>query len=336
MRIGSLFSGIGGLELGLEWAGVGHTVWQVEQDEYCRAVLARHWPDAQRFTDVRTVGSGNLAPVDVICGGFPCQDVSATGRRRGIIAGTRSGLWFEYSRILRELRPRYAIVENVTGLLSLGLDAVLGELATIGYDAEWDCIPASALGAPHQRDRIFVVAYTQSDGLSQRRTWDAGLNAVATGGEWLWGEPRGSGPDAGTAPVANPEYRGVARGRRVGPTGDEGRGLRGVSGDESPRLQLQADALLAHPNGLNAQGIIARSDDTAVGGVAGERPTGLRSGAWGNRAWLSEPSVGRVAHGVPARAQRIKALGNAVVPQVAEVVGKVLLQIHQELGGVAA
>lgn len=117
MRIGSLFSGIGGLELGLERAGVGHTVWQVEQDEYCRAVLARHWPDAQRFTDVRTVGSGNLAPVDVICGGFPCQDVSATGRRRGIIAGTRSGLWFEYSRILRELRPRYAIVENVTGLL---------------------------------------------------------------------------------------------------------------------------------------------------------------------------------------------------------------------------
>src|SRR3990167_10929952 len=131
MRIGSLFSGIGGLELGLEWAGVGRTVWQVELDPYCRAVLAKHWPDAQRFTDVRDCNSTNLPPVDVLCGGFPCQDISDAGKRAGI-TGARSGLWSEFARIIRELRPRYVVVENVRALLVRGIDTVLGDLAAAG------------------------------------------------------------------------------------------------------------------------------------------------------------------------------------------------------------
>lgn len=111
MRIGSLFAGIGGLELGLERAGVGHTVWQVEKDEFCRKVLARHWPDAARYEDVTTVDWSTVEPVEVLCGGFPCQDISLAGKGAGL-AGERSGLWWEYLRAIRELRPRFVVVEN--------------------------------------------------------------------------------------------------------------------------------------------------------------------------------------------------------------------------------
>lgn len=163
LSIGSLFSGIGGLELGLEWAGVGETAWQVEQDPYCLKVLARHWPNAARYSDVREVGAHNLPPVDVICGGFPCQDISDAGLKAGI-DGEQSGLWSEYARIIRELRPRYVVVENVAALFVRGFGRVLGDLASLGYDAEWSVVSACAVGAPHTRERVFVVAYTDGSG----------------------------------------------------------------------------------------------------------------------------------------------------------------------------
>jgi len=158
--IGSLFSGIGGLELGLERAGLGPTVWQVEADPFCRRVLAKHWPEAGRYDDVRT--ARDLAPVDIVCGGFPCQDLSYAGSGAGL-DGARSGLWFEYLRIVRALRPRFVVVENVPALLTRGLGVVLGGLAESGYDAVWDCIPAQSVGAPHRRDRVFVVAYADEE-----------------------------------------------------------------------------------------------------------------------------------------------------------------------------
>jgi DNA (cytosine-5)-methyltransferase 1 len=158
LTIGSLFSGIGGLELGLEWAGLGPVLWQVEKDPYCLKVLEKHWPGVRRYEDVKTIGR-SVAPVDLICGGFPCQDLSYAGRGAGIKKSTRSGLWFEYARIISELRPRFVVVENVPALLTRGMDIVLGELAALGYDAWWDCIPAQAVGAPHRRDRVFVVAH---------------------------------------------------------------------------------------------------------------------------------------------------------------------------------
>lgn len=157
MRIGSLFSGIGGLELGLEWAGLGHTVWQVERDPYCRAVLAKHWPDAERFDDVCTVGASTLAPVDLICGGFPCQDVSGAGKGAGL-AGERSGLWREYARIVGELQPRWVVVENVLSGATRWLDVVMYELEQLGYEALPVPLSAEDVGAPHRRRRIFVVA----------------------------------------------------------------------------------------------------------------------------------------------------------------------------------
>ena len=179
LTVGSLFSGVGGLDLGLERAGMS-VRFQVEIDPYCRRVLAKHWPNVERFDDVRLVGAHNLARVDVVCGGFPCQDISNAGRRAGI-DGARSGLWSEFARIIRELRPRLVLVENVAALLVRGIDRVLGDLAESGYDAEWDCIPACAFGAPHSRERLFLVANTDAIG---RRSWRNRVSDAPRCGHW--------------------------------------------------------------------------------------------------------------------------------------------------------
>jgi DNA (cytosine-5)-methyltransferase 1 len=234
LSVGSLFSGIGGLELGLEMTGRFRTVWQVEQSEYCRKVLARHWPDAQRFEDVRNVGKENLSPVDVICGGFPCQDVSVAGERAGIVRGNRSGLWHEYARIVRELRPEYVIVENVAGLLSDGMGIVLGDLAALGYDAGWTVLSACAVGAPHPRARVFILAHSYRLGLQGR-----------------------------------------------------------FNSRPAQRTQTLSQAAV--------------------------------------RWDVSAPFVCRGVDGIPERAQRLRALGNAVVPQCAKVVGDWLLEIDAAL-----
>lgn len=158
MTHGSLFAGIGGFDLGFERAEF-ETVWQVEINEFCRKVLAKNFPHAQRFGDIRECGKHNLQWVDVITGGFPCQDISRAGLLAGI-DGKRSGLWREMHRIICELRPRIVVVENVAALLDGGISRVLGDLAACGYDAEWDCIPAAAVGTAHIRDRVFILAYS--------------------------------------------------------------------------------------------------------------------------------------------------------------------------------
>jgi len=234
LLVGSLFSGIGGLDLGLERAGM-HIAWQVEIDAYARRVLARHWPDVTRFRDVREVGAHHLSPVDLICGGFPCQDISDAGKKAGI-TGARSSLWKEFYRIVGELRPRYVLVENVAALTGRGLGVVLADLAACGYDAEWQCLPASAFGAPHERARLFIVAYADGAGLALRQVF---------------------GPDAGAQ-------------------------------------------LAAFKRGC---------------------------GPW----WATEPAVGRMADGIPARVDRLRGLGNAVVPQVAEYIGRCILAREDHL-----
>ena len=158
MKCGSLFSGIGGMDLGLERAGFD-VQWQVEIDPFCRKVLAKHWPDVKRYGDVHDVGAHNLEPVDLICGGFPCQDISSANPNKTGIDGKRSGLWSGYRRVIHELRPRYVLVENVSSLLARGLGRVLGDLAALGYDAEWDVLPACAVGSPQRRERVFIVAH---------------------------------------------------------------------------------------------------------------------------------------------------------------------------------
>jgi DNA (cytosine-5)-methyltransferase 1 len=162
LRTLDLFSGIGGFSLGLERTGGFKTVAFCEIDPFCRRVLAKHWPEVPCYEDVRELTGARLAAdgiaVDVICGGFPCQDISTAGNLRGM-DGARSGLWRDLSRLIGEVRPRYAIVENVSNLLTVGLGRVLGDLAALGYDAEWECISACAMAAPHTRDRVWIVAH---------------------------------------------------------------------------------------------------------------------------------------------------------------------------------
>jgi DNA (cytosine-5)-methyltransferase 1 len=182
VRVLDLFSGIGGFSLGLERAGFT-TVAFCEIEPYCRAVLKKHWPHVPCYEDVRTLTAERLAAdgisVDVICGGFPCQDISTAGKGAGI-EGERSGLWREYARIIGEIRPRYVIVENVAALLGRGLGVVLEDLASIGFDADWHCIPGCAVGAPQCRDRLWIIAYPnacelRTSGPADPKTWAADL-----------------------------------------------------------------------------------------------------------------------------------------------------------------
>jgi len=165
MNFGSLFAGIGGIDLGLERAGMA-CKWQVEIDDFCNKVLAKHWPDVRRYRDVREVGKHNLEPVDLIAGGFPCQDVSLAGKRAGL-EGKRSTLWSEFFRIICEINPRWVLAENVRGLLSSDngqfFGNILRDLASIGYYAEWDCLPAAFFGAPQLRHRVYIIAYPKSN-----------------------------------------------------------------------------------------------------------------------------------------------------------------------------
>lgn len=173
LRVLDLFSGIGGFSLGLERATMEgaeydgfETVAFCEIEEFPRKVLAKHWLDVPCYRDVRDLTAERLAAdgiaVDVICGGFPCQDISVAGHGLGL-AGERSGLFFEVARLIGELGPRVVILENVGALLCRGMDAVLGALASLGYDAEWHCIPACHLGLPHTRDRVWIIAHPREE-----------------------------------------------------------------------------------------------------------------------------------------------------------------------------
>ncbi len=294
MNVGSLFSGIGGFDFGLERAGM-RVAWQCEADPFCRRVLARHWPDVPCYPDVRELR--NAERVDVLCGGFPCQDLSYAGKGAGI-DGARSGLWSEYARLIGELRPGYVIVENVAALLARGLERVLGDLATLGYDAEWDCLPASAFGAPHRRDRLWLVAYPEG------AEWgDAQLQGVAPTGERAAESGERSGALPGARDVADAEGLPVgARLREDEPRG-VGRGRPGDGGGEDEDVQ-DADERALQP--------------WRVGGRIAQ--TG------GSEWWAVEPPVGRVAHGVPDRLDQLAALGNALVPQIAEWLGRMILR----------
>jgi DNA (cytosine-5)-methyltransferase 1 len=250
LKVIDCFAGIGGFSLGLERAGF-ETVAFCEIEPYCQKVLAKHWPEVPIYDDIRRVTADRLIRdgirPDVITGGFPCQDLSAAGKQAGI-DGERSGLWAELARLIGELQPRYAIMENVTNLISgdsgRWFGRVLGDLAEVGYDAEWHCVPASAIGAPHRRDRVWLLAYPN-------------------GVEW---EPRA-------------EEQGILR-----------------------------DLF----------------ENGAVNDNAG-RSSQAQDRGW----WATEPAVCRVANGIPNRSHRLKALGNAVVPQIPELIGHAIMEAER-------
>lgn len=288
LRVLDLFSGIGGFSLGLERAGM-KTVAFCEIDPYCRAVLRKHWPSVPIFEDVRTLRGTDVEAVDVICGGFPCQDISFAGKGAGI-QGERSGLWREYARLIGEIRPRFVIVENVAALLGRGLHVILGDLAAIGHDAVWHCIPASAVGAPHRRDRVWIVAYARSEqhevkGAPFWRSFTSRLHeALAHAASQRCAE---------------------ARENREQPT-------EWASGSR----EILADAMCG---GQSRPGRSVHAGDSAAHGNW-EVDRVVDDGGW-----PPEPDVGRVAYGVPFGVERLTALGNAVVPQIPEMIGRAIL-----------
>lgn len=324
MRIGSLFAGIGGLELGLEWAGVGSVAWQVECDPFCRRVLARHWPDAERFEDVREVGAANLAPVDVIAGGYPCQPFSQAGRRKG--QHDERHLWPEFARVLRELRPRFAVLENVSGHLSLGFGDVLGDLAEIGYDAEWSCVRASDVGAMHRRERLFAVAWLadrhggrQPIERIEEHPGQQGARGDEPNGRSARRRGQGASGGADAAGVADATRGGTGRSsnkrhnqRRGQNSAAERSNVCGEPGDSGAKGR--ASPPLESLVGRGSHGISLRLD------VA---PPGAEQHPW-------EPP--RLVEIAPDRTARLRALGNAVVPQVAVLVGRRLLEIAEREG----
>ncbi len=292
LTVGSLFSGIGGLDLGLERAGM-EVRWQSEIDPYCSRVLAKHWPDVPNLGDVTKVDWNDVERVDLICGGFPCQPQSYAGKRLGNL--DERWLWPEFARCLRVLRPRFVLLENVPGLLTLGFGEVAGDLAELGYDFEWDCIPAAAVGAPHLRFRVFLVAHADGRGLEERSEPDGGAREP---GRWA---PFGNDARRLRPHVAD------ANGERL-----EGLGRAGLR--EAQREFVASDG-----------GTIPDADQERRGWRAGVfGPSGWRQLADCGQ-WPAEPPVRRVAYGVPSRVDRLRALGNAVVPQVAEFVGSQLL-----------
>lgn len=158
LRLLDTFSGIGGFSLAARWVGGFETTQFVERDPYCQRVLAKHWPTVPIHDDICTFNP-EPGSADIVCGGFPCQDISQAGKGAGM-AGSRSGLFYELLRVVRLVGPRYIVLENVAAITYRGMDDVLGALAEAGYDAEWACIPAAAVGACHQRDRWWCVAYS--------------------------------------------------------------------------------------------------------------------------------------------------------------------------------
>ena len=238
LRILDLFSGIGGFSLGLERAGGFETVAFCEIEPYCRKILAKHWPGVPCYDDVRTFPMAR-GMADVVTAGFPCQDLSHAGEGAGL-SGPRSGLWWKVRRTLRVVRPRYAVLENVAALLSRGMGTVLGSLAAIGYDAEWHCIPAGHVGAPHERDRVWIIAHSE-----EARCADA-----------------------------------------------EGR--------QGPSQQARRQILT--PDHV------------------GRRP----------RQRAIEPEMVRVVDGLSADVDAVAALGNAVVPQIPELIGRAIMQALEE------
>ena len=176
--------------MGFSKAGM-KTIWAVEIDLYCQKVLKKNFPDTKIYSDIKECGAHNLEEVDIISGGFPCQDISVAGKKAGI-TGSRSGLWSEMFRVISELRPRYTVIENVPNLINLGLETVLCDLASIGYDAEWQIISAKEVGAWHLRKRIWIIAYPQKmDGLwSIKKKENRQLGKCEEFRRLLWGATR--------------------------------------------------------------------------------------------------------------------------------------------------
>lgn len=291
-RVLDLFSGIGGFTLGLERAGGFETVAFCEIEEFPRKVLEKHWKGIPIYEDIRELTrerleSDGIAGITVVVGGFPCQDLSVAGSQEGIDAD-RSGLWTEMCRIISEIRPRYAIVENVTAILSgdngRWMQRVLGDLESIRYDTEWHCIPASELGANHHRDRFWLISYPQHPGCDPTTESGSDAKDVRRSQEGQDSTIESQGVrDTGTVPDTDSERL-------------QGRENHGVFTQGRSRWQQFLAGQFCHFESIrDVKPTVCGSDD-----------------------------------GIPDYAHRIKALGNAVVPQIPEIIGRAIMEVESD------
>ena len=300
LRVLDLFSGIGGFSLGLEAAGMT-TVGFCERDPYCRKILAKHWPGIPIHEDITELDAhGYYGSVDLVCGGFPCQPFSVAGKQRG--AEDDRALWPEMLRVIRQVSPRYVIGENVAGIIPMELDNVLSDLESARYTTEAFVVPACAVDAPHRRDRVWVLAYANRKSEPDGSVDEQRLVADA------------KGADGG---ISRSGYESDARGKTSERrTYSEGpwRNGQAVADSHSKRIQGGQDIGNAESIGTRSNEQLERRDNNPEPAI-----------------WLPEPNVGRLANGVPDRTHRLKALGNAVVPQLVQAIGELVIE-HDRRG----
>jgi DNA (cytosine-5)-methyltransferase 1 len=289
VNVVSLCSGVGLIDLGLEWAGL-NTIQLCELDGYATRILEQRYPGVPIHDDVWTI---QPAACDIIAAGFPCQPFSVAGRRLG--DQDPRHLWPAIIRAIRLARPRYVLLENVSGLVAWGLGEVLGDLAAAGFDAEWTCFNASDVGAPHRRRRWWCVATSDADRV---RVWDESGGFFREG----WGSQALVGAHGTPRPVADTDSVGRERW-----SGEQWQGRRHEPADGSRGDVPHADSSTIQPRRIG------------WGARETSRP------GW----WSAEPDVGRVAHGVTSRMDRLRCLGNGVVPQCAELIGLRLRQLDE-------
>ncbi len=304
MRVGSLFAGIGGFDLGLERAGM-EIRWQVENNLWCQRVLAKHWPNVTRYGDIKQVDWHTIEPVDLVCGGFPCQPFSLAGKRKGF--DDDRYLWPEVVRCLDAVRPTWFLGENVPGIVNVALDQVCADLEALGYAVQPICVPACAVDAPHQRQRVWILAHAGCAGLPR-----GGLRS----GEAQTREIRDCGAADSREVVAHAQREGS-------------QGLRAECGLGESRQKVE----IGGGGDDVADSSIEQWDRWRDWTCGWEREPqeALRDARERGRqeAWMSVPEslLGRVAHGIPHRVDRLRGLGNAVVPQVVEVLGRMMIEV---------
>jgi len=311
-KVLDIFSGIGGFSLGLERTGGFETTAFCEIDENARNVLKKHWPEVIRFKNIKDL-KPKKGDYDVVCGGFPCQDISVAGLKKGM-KGERSGLWTEFKRIIKEVEPRYAIIENVANLRNLGLTEVIKNLWSIGYVCEWHIIPARSVGSCHLRERIWIIAYPHSTNLwQQSRRWQRSSGKEETQSR-EFGE-NGSSSNTGS------------------------KRLQGRYEQPSSGKTIREQRLSFSVNNLPSENYSNTDMPRLWKPFSSEK----EKSEWWSKAtssfrnwWKIESSICRVDDGLPkgldkARRERIKQLGNSVVPQIPELIGSMILDYERGL-----
>ncbi len=318
MKVLDLFSGIGGFSLGLEWAGMS-TVAMCEKDPYCRKILAKHWPDLTIHEDIRNLdGKEYRNSIDLVAGGFPCQPFSVAGKRKG--SDDDRHLWPEMLRVIKEAKPRWVIGENVFGFINMALDDVQADLEREHYEVRKFVLPAVAVDAKHRRDRIFLVAYSNSPAV-----WNLPERQAQGRDNLQAGRQAITAHDGPSQSMANSYGKGLEIGQDLRENHEQE-----LSPSERSGSERRED--VANSHGTRGEAGLSGQEPWQEGN-SGELDHQGHQQSWREevREWPAEPCVGRVADGVPNRVDRIKGLGNAVVPQLIQAIGELVIEADKEM-----